>query len=1248
MIFRTSPSCIPLYMKPLLFIIFLFSLPFAVFAQQNTMVSSQQTSEIKGNTYALVVGISHYGNGIESLQYANRDAAVFADFLRSKAGGSVPSENIRFLQDSTASSGALYEGLYWLTKVAKENDLVYIYFSGHGDIDGDLILKNGYLLCYNSPPSEYINFALSVSNLNEYANTLSAGKKANVVLITDACHSDKISSAENRGPLLEGLLGKETEKKEVRISSCQADELSAENEAWGGGRGVFSYYLVNGLKGLADKSKDGVVTLEEIKNYMSAAFAGDALIQREKIKQTPSLKGSNDFIIAKVDETAAADAAKEINEGQQAIPIITTNPFTFENTSSAQDYFFELLSGESIEELTNKLDLYDQPADSVVFQIIRNLKRKSEDNTANEFYLKSLRETVKNIAALPAQIAAYHLSKLQKAIEDSTKRKISTEKLNELLTILTDTNELTFFKDRLAVSFDDKGQEVINQYLSGDAAELEKRRYYNADNNGYDLYKKIFAIAIKLSSPGNIFFQNILKVKYHYFGAVAARVRIPLEENPASLLDTAWREIQAAVKLEDSASYIYNELGNIYDLKKDYLNAEKCYLRAIKKTPDWAIPWSNLASLKLREGKVDQVIVLLDSAKKRQPNLQSIDVGYGLAYEKKGNLLLAEELFSNAIKINTRHYLPFERLGYIYTNTTAYAKADSFFYEGDQRKKGFHFSEGIVDNMDKEANTPSDPPCVFDSANIKKDDPVGQTVWGIMDLNSGNLLNAEKHFKTAIALDKSNPLAFHYLGKLLFRQQRWQEAEIIFKLAEGNYLDRESFIIYIDSIKKKKGVDTNADCNYALFAFFGYYQIEDYFFLGTLYKKWGHFTEASNEYKKIIKSNPAFIGGYHQLWTLMEFLGRNADAENVLLDYINYTIQHFPDHKENRDPHVFTAFITSYSDGYRELYAFYRRMIKQFPGEGSWYYKQGVLLYNLAETHKEEEAYSENEKESRESENRNVFEQPDIYADETFINKEYTDKAILPGINEQIDLSPDIRYPYSEEGIAYLKKADSILGSNINTHAEINERTGDLFLWLGLPDLASSHYKIAVDTRPDNATTRERLVETYAAAGQLQNALSQLDSLYRRKEINFNKLVMLAEYKIHSGLFTEAQAILNNAEKIHPYIQNKIIDLNGRLQSLSLHNKEALIFYQQLLKGNEKDNMIMFTIARLYARSGKTTEAWKWLEAALQNGFNYSFVLKYDQDMNALRKNNKWKNLMDGFKPRTYLSKTDRSKVDGN
>ncbi|MEI7736968.1 MAG: tetratricopeptide repeat protein, partial [Ferruginibacter sp.] len=579
-----------------------------------------------------------------------------------------------------------------------------------------------------------------------------------------------------------------------------------------------------------------------------------------------------------------------------------------------------------------------------------------------------------------------------------------------------------------------------------------------------------------------------------------------------------------------------------------------------------AIPWVNLASLKLRDGKLDQAITLLDSAKKRQHNLPSIDVTYGLAYEKKGNYLLAEELFRNAIKINTRHFLPFDRLGYIYTTTTQYAKADSFFYEGDLRKQGFHFSEVVIEGLDKEANTPTDYPCIFDSANIKKDDPVGQTVWGIMELNAGNIFNAEKHLKTAIALDKTNPLAFHYLGKLLFNQERWQEAEIIFNMAVGNYLNRESFINYVDSIKKNKVNYTNAACNTALFAYFWYEQVEDFYILGEVYKKWGHFTEAGNQYKKIITINPSFIGGYHQLWTLLEFLGRNTDAENVLLDYIKQ-------YKLNLQQNIISRF-PDYSEGYRELYAFYKRMIKQFPDDGSWYYKQGVLLYKLAEKRKSDEAYSENERESKESENKNVFEQPDIYAAEIFY---YTDLATLPGTGEQIELSPDIRIPYSEEGIAYLKKADSILGGNTNTHAEINERTGDMFLWLDLPELASSHYQIAVDARPDNATTRERLVETYSAAGQLQNALAQLDSLNYRKEINFNKMLMLAEYKMHSGLFTEAQSMLNNAEKIHPYTQHTIIELNSRLQLLSLHPKEALLFYQQLLKGNEKDSMTMYT-----------------------------------------------------------------------
>src|ERR1043166_5483316 len=58
--------------------------------------AANQSLAVSGKIYAVVVGISKYqNNGITQLEYADRDAKVFADYLKSKAGGSVPEENIQ-------------------------------------------------------------------------------------------------------------------------------------------------------------------------------------------------------------------------------------------------------------------------------------------------------------------------------------------------------------------------------------------------------------------------------------------------------------------------------------------------------------------------------------------------------------------------------------------------------------------------------------------------------------------------------------------------------------------------------------------------------------------------------------------------------------------------------------------------------------------------------------------------------------------------------------------------------------------------------------------------------------------------------------------------------------------------------------------------------------------------------------------------------------------------------------------------
>lgn len=80
-----------------------------------------------------------------------------------------------------------------------------------------------------------------------------------------------------------------------------------------------------------------------------------------------------------------------------------------------------------------------------------------------------------------------------------------------------------------------------------------------------------------------------------------------------------------------------------------------------------------------------------NKAKALRPELQGIYVNTGLLYQQKGDLLNAEELYRKSIKLNSRHYLPFENLAIVEMNTTQYALADSFFYEADIRKKRIPF-----------------------------------------------------------------------------------------------------------------------------------------------------------------------------------------------------------------------------------------------------------------------------------------------------------------------------------------------------------------------------------------------------------------------------------------------------------------------------------------------------------------------------------------------------------------------------
>ena len=105
-------------------------------------------------------------------------------------------------------------------------------------------------------------------------------KAKKVVVIADACHaggvglSFDIARRANRGikknPISTGLQNLSKVADGVCIFCASDDrQFSQEGKKWGGGHGVFTYYLLKGLEGEANYNKDHCVALGELISYVS-------------------------------------------------------------------------------------------------------------------------------------------------------------------------------------------------------------------------------------------------------------------------------------------------------------------------------------------------------------------------------------------------------------------------------------------------------------------------------------------------------------------------------------------------------------------------------------------------------------------------------------------------------------------------------------------------------------------------------------------------------------------------------------------------------------------------------------------------------------------------------------------------------------------------------------------------------------------------------------------------------------------
>jgi tetratricopeptide (TPR) repeat protein len=302
----------------------------------NAQATGNAFSEKNEHMHALIIGISKYMN-INSLEYADDDALAFKDYLMQSMKVKSDSNNITLLLNEAAISPNIYGALENLISQAKENDKVYIYFSGHGDSENSTLFKSGFLLTHETPKQSYYTNSINIEILNNFVSTLSIQNKAEVVFIVDACHSGNVESGITKGATITAKALAKNVAEEVRMLSCQPDEVSLEGKQWGNGRGLFSYHLINGLWGLADLQgvPDGKVTLNELNIYLSTNVPKDA----NPVSQYPGVYGPMNKHIGNVNDEFIA------NFEQQQQPLISTH-MTASKSKSYHGKFVEDLTAE--------------------------------------------------------------------------------------------------------------------------------------------------------------------------------------------------------------------------------------------------------------------------------------------------------------------------------------------------------------------------------------------------------------------------------------------------------------------------------------------------------------------------------------------------------------------------------------------------------------------------------------------------------------------------------------------------------------------------------------------------------------------------------------------------------------------------------------------------------------------------------------------------------------------------------------
>jgi hypothetical protein len=250
---------------------------------------------------AVIIGNKNYAvRGVPEVAYADRDARIMKEYLIKTFGFAV--ENIIYEEDATLSKffeifGSERSHKGQLASLVKKNEsAVFIYYVGHGAPDLDS--QEAYFVPVDANPQFISTSGYRLQNFYDNISKIQAKK---IMIVLDSCfsgNSDKGLLFKNISPtMVKVKKGYKGPSNAVVITSAAEDQVSSWYPAKK--HSLFTYYFLKGIQGEADFSKDGKITIGELKTYLNENVPYWAR-RESRVEQQPVVIGNDSDVIVKL------------------------------------------------------------------------------------------------------------------------------------------------------------------------------------------------------------------------------------------------------------------------------------------------------------------------------------------------------------------------------------------------------------------------------------------------------------------------------------------------------------------------------------------------------------------------------------------------------------------------------------------------------------------------------------------------------------------------------------------------------------------------------------------------------------------------------------------------------------------------------------------------------------------------------------------------------------------------------------